>query len=145
MLDEQFESALQQRRKAASEREQALTYISDMCQNGHRDQVMRWLIPEMRRTPSLKKIRLWQLDAMMFGTIQYRAVNTVRKMRELIGDQSHVKDGHCSLGWALQNREATVRMTTWLWLLLDRERLIPEGFKPPEGLPYKQLFEEQPN
>ena len=67
----------------------------------------------------------------MFDVSKYIAVKTIRRMRETIGDQSTVKDGYADLGWALADKDATVRMTTWLYQLLEREKLtkfdLPEG------------------
>ena len=93
----------------------------------------------MQHNPALKKIHLWQLDAVMFHTSYRRAISTVRKMRETIGDTSNITDGVASIGWALAGREESVRMSTWLYLLLLREKIVK--FDLPEGFPYGLLFD----
>lgn len=70
----------------------------------------------------------------MFDVSKYIAVKTIRRMRETIGDQSTVKDGYADLGWALADKDATVRMTTWLYQLLEREKLAK--FDLPEDSPW---------
>ena len=96
----------------------------------------------LQRNPALKKRRLWQLDAIMFDVSKYIAVKTIRRMRETIGDQSTVKDGYADLGWALADKDATVRMTTWLYQLLEREKLTK--FDLPEGFPLAMLYSTEP-
>ena len=96
----------------------------------------------LQRNPGLKKIRLWQLDAIMFDVSKYIAVKTIRRMRETIGDQSTVKDGYADLGWALADKDATIRMTTWLYQLLEREKLAK--FDLPEGFPLAMLYSAEP-
>lgn len=125
---------------AEQERAQALVHVSELCERGERTQVLRWLIPQMMRQPALRKIRLWQLDTIMFGSSHGRAVWAIKKARELAGDTSTVRNGHATLGWALESKEATVRMTAWLWVLTRREKLADTTFRPPEGMPYTQLF-----
>lgn len=78
----------------------------------------------------------------MFDVSKYIAVKTIRRMRETIGDQSTVKDGYADLGWALADKDATVRMTTWLYQLLEREKLTK--FDLPEGFPLAMLYSTEP-
>lgn len=130
------------RRTAAAQRAAALNHIAHMCLEGHRDQVLRWLIPEMVRQPVLAKIRLWQLDSMMFGSSQSRAVYSIRKARELIDDDSGIRSGCATLGWALESQQKTERMTAWLWVLTKREKLADTTLTPPEGVPYLPLFND---
>lgn len=78
----------------------------------------------------------------MFDVSKYIAVKTIRRMRETIGDQSTVKDGYADLGWALADKDATIRMTTWLYQLLEREKLAK--FDLPEGFPLAMLYSAEP-
>lgn len=125
---------------ADHERAQALNHVADMCEAGQRDQVLGWLIPNMVKHPALQKIRLWQLDSIMFGSSHGRAVWTIKRARQLADDHSQVRNGHATLGWALESQEASVRMVAWLWELARREHLTDTTLKPPPGLPYTQLF-----
>ena len=136
---ELFSKMVQANRDAQTERSHALNHISDLCEQGQRDKVLPYLIPAMQANPPLKKIKLWQLDAAMYGTTRARALRWIRKMRVLIHDQSHVKDGFATVEWALHDRENSVRMVTWLWLLMEREHATE--FTPPAGFPYRQIFE----
>ena len=110
------------RQAANRQRAAALNHVAQLCMDGHRDHVLRWLIPEMVRHPALAKIRLWQLDSMMFGSSQSRAVYSIRKARDLINDDSGIRSGHATLGWALDTQADTQRMTAWLWVLTKREK-----------------------
>lgn len=135
---ESTSQAREAKREAERDRNRALQRVSDMCANGQRQLVLRFLIANMRHNPALAKIHLWQLDVAMFHVGRYKALRTVRRMRETIGDKSNVTDGVASLGWALAGREESVRMSTWLFLLLLREDLV--RFEPPDGFPYAMLY-----
>ena len=76
----------------------------------------------------------------MFNTSRRVANKTIRVMRETINDDSSVTDGYVTLGWALESKEKTVRMTTWLLQLSLREKL--STFQKPEGFPYAQLYQQ---
>ena len=136
---ESFEITKRRHDEAERERRQALSRIEHYCETGQRHLVIPFLMVNMQRTPALRRIRLWQLDSVMFHSPRSRAYRTIRQMRELIGDRSHVKDGFTTVGWALENREASVRMSTWLYLLLLREKLTK--FELPEGFPYGLLYD----
>lgn len=125
---------------ARTERSRALRQVQVLCETGRRQLVIPFLMANMRRTPALGKIRLWQLDAIMFGTSRRVANRTIRATRETIGDDSNVTDGYATLGWALESQEKTVRMTTWLLQLSLRERL--SSFRKPDGFPYAQLYRQ---
>ena len=136
-LPENFTTNQQRLEEAKTERYRALQKIRTLCETGRRS-----LVVNLQRNPALKKIRLWQLDAIMFDVSKYIAVKTIRRMRETIGDQSTVKDGYADLGWALADKDATVRMTTWLYQLLEREKLAK--FDLPEGFPLAMLYSAEP-
>ena len=110
-LPENFATNQQRLEEAKTERYRALQKIRTLCETGRRSLVVPFLMVNLQRNPALKKIRLWQLDAIMFDVSKYIAVKTIRRMRETIGDQSTVKDGYADLGWALADKDATVRMT----------------------------------
>lgn len=126
-------------RQAEEHRARALHHVSELCEQGRRDEVLRWLIPEMMRDPALKKIRLWQLDVIMFGVGQERAFRTIRKAKTLAGDKSNMKVGWANLGWALESRKDTIRMTSWLWTIMLREHLV--DFRVPDGFPYEWIYQ----
>lgn len=128
------------RQAANRQRAAALNHVAQLCMDGRRDLVLRWLIPEMVHHPALAKIRLWQLDSMMFGSSQSRAVYSIRKARDLINDDSGIRSGHATLGWALESQADTQRMTAWLWVLTKREKLADTTLTPPDGFPYLPLF-----
>lgn len=128
-------------RVAKLERDDALRNVRDLCERGRRGEVIPYLMFGLRDHPSWRKIRLWQLDAVMFHVSQKRALTTIRRMRRTVGDTSTVRDGYATLGWAVESREATVRMTTWLWLLLRREGLA-DSLKPGRGFPYADLYDD---
>lgn len=128
------------KRMAERDRNRLLQQVGDMCEQGRRDLALRFVIASMRRNPALRKTHLWQLDVAMFHTTRYKALRTVRRMRETIGDTSNVTDGVASIGWALAGREESVRMSTWLYLMLLREGLAK--FDLPEGFPYALLFDQ---
>lgn len=136
---ERFERAVKANREAETRRAAALLRIEGMCVEGRRREVLPWLIPAMRRDPALGRIRLWRLDQAMYGTTRARALRWIRRMRETIGDRSNTKDGYATLDWALHDRKASVRMTTWLWLLMVREH--EAEYMPPDGFPYRQVFD----
>ena len=117
-----------------------LTTIHDMCERGERRNVMPVLMANLVAHPVVKTIRLWQLDSVMFGTERRRACRTIRKMRETIHDQTPRSDALLTLGWAFEDRDATIRMTTWLWLLGRREHLVE--YRLPDGFPYALLYED---
>ena len=135
-LPEYFTTNQQRLEEAKAERYRALQKIRTLCETGRRSLVVPFLMVNLQRNPALKKIRLWQLDAIMFDVSKYIAVKTIRRMRETIGDQSTVK------GWALADKDATVRMTTWLYQLLEREKLAK--FDLPEGFPLAMLYSAEP-
>ena len=99
-LPENFATNQQRLDEAKTERYRALQKIRTLCETGRRSLVVPFLMVNLQRNPALKKIRLWQLDAIMFDVSKYIAVKTIRRMRETIGDQSTVKDGYADLGWA---------------------------------------------
>lgn len=138
-LPDNFASNQQRLEEAKRERYRVLQKVQDLCTTGQRSLVIPFLMVNMQHNPALKKIRLWQLDAIMFNQSKYIALKTIRHMRETIGDQSTVKDGYADLGWALENKNATVRMTTWLYQLLEREKTTT--FELPEGFPLTMLYE----
>lgn len=141
-LPENFTTNQQRLEEAKTERYRALQKIRTLCETGRRSLVVPFLMVNLQRNPALKKIRLWQLDAIMFDVSKYIAVKTIRRMRETIGDQSTVKDGYADLGWALADKDTTVRMTTWLYQLLEREKLAK--FDLPEGFPLAMLYSAEP-
>ena len=126
------------RREYDERRALALHHVGELCEQGRRDEVFRWLIPEMMRNPELGKIRLWQLDAVMFGVSQERAFRTIRKAKTLANDKSKMKIGWANLQWALESQEDTIRMTSWLWCIMLREHLASYRF--PDGYPYEWIF-----
>ncbi|MBT1162147.1 hypothetical protein [Bifidobacterium sp. SO1] len=136
---ETFEQAQQRLEEAKRERARALQQVNDLCETGRRSLVIPFLMANMQRKPELKKIRLWQLDAIIFHTSRDRALKLIRKTRETIHDQSPIKDGYATLGWATESQEKTVRMTTWLYQLLEREKLAK--FTVPDGFPYTLLYD----
>lgn len=139
MTKEDFPRAVAALERAQHMRAMALAKVHELCETGQRHKVMPFLLENMRRHPELGKIRLWQLDAVMFGTTRDRAIRWIRKTRELIGDTSTMPDGYTSLAWALESRESSVRMAAWLYELLLREHLCkPER---PEDFPYGALFD----
>ena len=115
-----------------------MNYLPENFATNRRSLVVPFLMVNLQRNPALKKIRLWQLDAIMFDVSKYIAVKTIRRMRETIGDQSTVKDGYADLGWALADKDATVR----LYQLLEREKLTK--FDLPEGFPLAMLYSTEP-
>ena len=131
-LPENFATNQQRLEEAKTERYRALQKIRTLCETGRRSLVVPFLMVNLQRNPALKKIRLWQLDAIMFDVSKYIAVKTIRQMRETFGDQ----------GWALADKDATVRMTTWLYQLLEREKLTK--FDLPEGFPLAMLYSTEP-
>lgn len=130
-------------RRASEQRSLALHHVSELCDQGRRNEVLRWLIPQMVRNPALGKIRLWQLDAIMFNVGQERAFRTIRKAKEMAGDTSNMKVGFANLAWALESQEDTVRMTSWLWAIMLREHT--DEFRTPDGYPYQWIFEPDDN
>lgn len=135
---ETFLQAQQRLEDAKRERARALQQVSDFCERGQRVLVIPFLITNMQRKPELRKIRLWQLDAIVFHTSRDRALKAIRRMRETIGDRSSIKDGYVTLGWATDSQEHTVRLVTWLYQLLERERIA--RFAVPDGFPYGLLY-----
>ena len=95
---------------ARLERARALQQVQTLCETGRRHLVIPFLMANMQRVPALRKIRLWQLDSIMFNTSRRIANKTIRVMRETINDDSSVNDGYVTLGWALESKEKTVRM-----------------------------------
>lgn len=137
---ESFQTTRRRNAEARHERDRALSLIAGMCENGQRGRVIPFLLANMQRTPSLRQIRLWQLDSVIFRTSRARALKTIRRMRETIGDGSTIKDGYATVGWALADRDSSVRMSTWLYLLLLREGLAK--FDIPDGFPYGVLYDD---
>lgn len=137
---ESFDVTRRRNEEARRERARALSIITDMCETGQRTKVMPFLLANMQRTPALRQIRLWQLDAVIFHTSRKRALRTIRRMRETINDGSTIKDGYTTVGWALEDRESSVRMSTWLYMLLLREGLTK--FELPDGFPYGVLYDD---
>lgn len=134
-----FERAVEANREAEGRRARALLHVTELCGEGRRREVLPWLLPAMRRDQALGRIRLWRLDQAMYGTTRARALRWIRRMRETIGDKSNTKDGYATLDWALHDQKSSVRMTTWLWLLMVREH--EAEFMPPDGFPYRQVFD----
>lgn len=125
---------------ARRERADALARVREYARTGRLDRVLPFLMANMAAHPSIRGIRLWQLDSMMFGRSRRSAQTTIRRMRELVGDDSTVKDGYTTIGWALESQEKSVRMSTWLYLLLLREHMCV--FDLPDGFPYGLLFDD---
>lgn len=90
---------------ARLERARALQQVQTLCETGRRHLVIPFLMANMQRVPALRKIRLWQLDSIMFNTSRRIANKTIRVMRETINDDSSVNDGYVTLGWALESKE----------------------------------------
>lgn len=134
-----FNSVKASKERAQLERDRALAQVLRFVQLGQRDHVFPFLLANMARTPSLRKIRLWQLDALLFNTSRRRALKLVRKTREQIGDSSTIGDGVCNLGWATESREATVRLSAWLYNLMLREKLC--RMELPDDYPYGFLYD----
>lgn len=128
---------------ARRERAMALQKVRELCETGRRNLVIPFLLANMQRMPALERIRLWQLDSIMFNTTRRVANRTIRTMRETIHDDSSVNDGYVTLGWALESKEKTVRMTTWLLQLSLREKL--STFGKPDGFPYSELYRQDIN
>ncbi|MDH7889200.1 hypothetical protein [Bifidobacterium catenulatum] len=138
--EESFQQTQEALDTARLERARALQQVQTLCETGRRHLVIPFLMANMQRVPSLRKIRLWQLDSIMFNTSRRVANKTIRIMRETINDDSSVNDGYVTLGWALGSKEKTVRMTTWLLQLSLREKL--STFQKPEGFPYAPLYQQ---
>ena len=81
-LPENFATNQQRLEEAKTERYRALQKIRTLCETGRRSLVVPFLMVNLQRNPALKKIRLWQLDAIMFDVSKYIAVKTIRRMRE---------------------------------------------------------------
>lgn len=111
------------------------------CEKGNMRTVFPQLLAAAQGDERLAKIRLWQLDVLMFGGTQERALRWIRKTREAIGDDSPVKDGHATIGWAIASRKDSVRIVMWLYMLILREKL--DVFQPPADMPYSQLFDTE--
>lgn len=139
--DQQRDNMKARNEQAKKERDMMLAHLYRLCQQDQREKVIPTVIANMRSHPAVGGIRLWQLDSVMFNVSRRSACRLIRRMRETISDQSHVKDGFTTVRWALESPEATVRMTTWLWMLLLREKLAT--FEIPKGFPYAQLFEPE--
>lgn len=138
--EESFQQTQEALDAANRERSRALQQVQTLCETGRRHLVIPFLMANMQRVPALRKIRLWQLDSIMFNTSRRVANKTIRTMRETINDDSSVNDGYATLGWALESKEKTVRMTTWLLQLSLREKL--SVFRKPDGFPYEQLYRQ---
>lgn len=138
--EESFRQTQEALDSARRERSRALQQVQTLCETGRRHLVVPFLMANMQRVPALRKIRLWQLDSIMFNTSRRVANKTIRVMRETINDDSSVNDGYVTLGWALESREKSVRMTAWLLQLSLRERL--SVFRKPDDFPYGQLYRQ---
>lgn len=136
---QQFSDMQDRLRTAQRERAHALATIMRLSETGQREKVIPFLMANMARRESLKGIRLWQLDNAMFGRSRRSAQTTIRHMRETIGDTSTVKDGYTTVGWALEDQQKSVRMSTWLYMLLLREHIA--SFDLPDGFPYALLYD----
>ena len=65
-LPENFTTNQQRLEEAKTERYRALQKIRTLCETGRRSLVVPFLMVNLQRNPALKKIRLWQLDAIMY-------------------------------------------------------------------------------
>lgn len=126
-------------RKAKEERDRAMAQVLRLVNTGQRHRVFPFLLANMEHTPSLRKIRLWQLDAIMFNTSRKRALKLIRKTRQMIGDSTTISDAVCNLGWATASQDATIRMSTWLYNLLLREKIC--RMQLPDDYPYGLLYD----
>lgn len=139
MPQSDFPKAVIAKENAERMRDMALVKVKELCETGQRHRVMNFLLALMRRHPELGKIRLWRIDATIFGTSRKRAVKMVRKMRDFIHDDSNAHDGMCNLAWATESPEKIIRLDTWLYMLLLREHIVePER---PDDWPFGLLYE----
>lgn len=128
---------------ADADRERLMAYrmVWGLADAGRLRDVLPTLMFGLSDHPAWGKLRLWRLDSAMFGTSRKRALRWVRKARRLAGDTSTMKDGYATLAWAVESREATVRLTAWLWLLARREGLAAP-LTVPVGFPYATMYED---
>lgn len=103
-------------------------------------EIMPMVMANYMNDPStVGRITLIQLDEVMFHTKYRTAKRWVRRVRERLHDGTRKTDGRLDLAWALESREATVRMVTWLWMIGRREHLV--SFGQPGGFPYSLLYD----
>lgn len=117
-----------------------LAQAARLTEEGHLDKVLPMLIVNYANDPKrIGRIHLIQLDEAMFGTQYITAKRWVRRMRERLHDTTKLTDGRLDLAWALDTQEHTVRMTLWLWMLAEREKLT--SFRVPGGFPYSLIYD----
>lgn len=143
MPQSDFPKARQQYDVAQKQRAIALEQVRKLAQTGQRNRIIPFLFASMRKHPALEKIRLWQLDAMMFNTGRDRALRTIRKTRDLIHDSSTMPDGYCNLAWATETPDATIRLAAWLYELSVREERA--SFSIPDDIPYGWMYDTDPD
>lgn len=131
------------RRQALAARSRILLDLSDRTEaEGPRGGLAYLLGLMAAGDPNVRGLRLWQIDAAMFGVNRRQSLRTIRKARDLCGDRTERAGGFLTLGWALEGRAESVRMTSWLWELMKRERGAAQlTVRPPKGLPFDQLYD----
>lgn len=137
------EGTMAANRTAAQTRAEALAQAKRLSDEGRLDEALPHLIGAMMRQPAVAKIRLWQLDSMLFGVSRGAAIAAVHRARRLAGaiGLAGGGDGTRTLGWALESPQASVRMTAWLIEVSKREGLLQ--FRPPDGFPFGLLYAER--
>lgn len=139
MSRQDFPKAQAAREHAERMRDMALVKVRDLCRTGQRHLAIPFLLANMERHSELTKLRLWKIDAIMFGTSRERALKLIRRMREFIKDDSNRADGMCNLAWAVESQDKSVRMAAWLYMLLLREHIVsPER---PDDWPFGMLYD----
>lgn len=133
-----------QRQAARRERMTALAYVHGLAQQGRGSEALKWTLdslygrpPVGAAHPALRKLRLWQWDAMVNDVSQRRAENLVAKAMGLCDDWQG-KPGWQTFGVCVDRQEHSERLTAWLWLMARRSGLVK--FRPPEGYPLSVLF-----
>lgn len=119
-------------------RKRALAHILELVHRGEHNRVIPYLIGRMVEEPAVAGIHLWQVDACLFGTSRYRALQTIREARTITGDTMGTPDGYVTLAWALASQRDSQRMVAWLWCMIVREKRA--ALVLPDGFPYQQLY-----
>ena len=141
-LPENFATNQQRLEEAKTERYRALQKIRTLCETGRRSLVVPFLMVNLQRNPALKK-----------NTTLAIGCDHVRRFQIHCGEDHTTDEGNhrrpehrqgrvCGFGMALADKDATVRMTTWLYQLLEREKLTK--FDLPEGFPLAMLYSTEP-
>lgn len=140
LTEEEKAKTRQAARQAERIRAACLLHISELAEQGKRDKVMPFLFQTMARYPQAGKIRLWRIDQAVYGTKRKRAIHTIRLARQAIGDDTAgVSDGLANLQWAAGQQKHSDRLAAWLWLMMEREHAAT--FNPPDGFPFRQLYD----